>query len=523
MKVSFESRKLKNSITKITDKAKSQGLELESLSVYGVTKENGVTVTGKEIGKNLDEYYFFSGQKIAYNPYRANIGSIGLTKSDFRGLMSPAYVIFEVDDTIYPEFLLLYLKSSIGQGLIRWYGDRGGVRSSLRFSDFGKIDFPTISYDEQKTLYNDYLRKRLKVEELFKELSYQEHLLDRLKKNLFEEAIRGDLTENWRKARFTRLAKKDEHNLSISKGIESFSEEIVFPIPEEWKCVRLGDLISIQNGFAFKSSMYSNNGIRLLRNTNVYNGRIDWSEVVYYPEEHIKALDKYHLEINDIVISLDRPIISSGLKIAVIKEKDLPAMLLQRVGRISSNMELNHLFLYYWFNSTYFMTNLTIGEGLGVPHISTKEMESMKIAIPSNEEQVEIVRIISATLALYDNLILEIADTKERLDLLLQFYIAEFFGAEESYLLNEKNNKREVAKIVRNVKYDNKTTFMELLDLLKKHGKLHAEDLWKMSKHFDNKNIDDSIDKFYADLKEKIEVDKAIKEVVNEKGYLELV
>ncbi len=54
-------------------------------------------------------------------------------------------------------------------------------------------------------------------------------------------------------------------------------------------------------------------------------------------------------------------------------------------------------------------------------------------------------------------------------------------------------------------------------------GKLHAEDLWKMSKYFDNKNIGDSIDKFYADLKEKIEVDKTIKEVENEKGYIELV
>ena len=44
-----------------------------------------------------------------------------------------------------------------------------------------------------------------------------------------------------------------------------------------------------------------------------------------------------------------------------------------------------------------------------------------------------------------------------------------------------------------------------------------------MSKYFDNKNIGDSIDKFYADLKEKIEVDKTIKEVENEKGYIELV
>ena len=64
---------------------------------------------------------------------------------------------------------------------------------------------------------------------------------------------------------------------------------------------------------------------------------------------------------------------------------------------------------------------------------------------------------------------------------------------------------------------------MDLITLLKENGKLHAEDLWKMSEHYDDKNIGDSIDKFYSDLKAKIEIDKTIKEVRNEKGYIELV
>ncbi|GJN57569.1 restriction endonuclease subunit S [Elizabethkingia anophelis] len=522
MEVPFKSRKLRDSIRKVTDRAKNQDLDLDSLPVYGVTKESGVIVTGKEVGKNLGEYYYFSGQKIAYNPYRANIGSIGLTASDFRGLMSPAYVIFEVDGTIYPEFLLLYLKCNIGQGLIKWYGDRGGIRSSLRISDLGEIDFPDITYEEQKDFYIDYYTKKLKIDESFEELNHQEELLERLKKNLLEEAIRGDLTKNWRKNRSNALDK--EYNSSTNGDKKPFKGKVSFSIPKEWKWMCLKDLTSIQNGYAFKSYMYSNQGVRLLRNTNIYNGKIDWSEVVYYPEEDIKALSRYHLEVDDIVISLDRPIISSGLKIAIIKKEDLPAMLLQRVGRISSSiLKINHLFLYYWFNSTYFTANLNIGEGLGVPHISTKEIESMKIAVPSDEEQEEIVRIISATLVLYDNLILEIVNKKIDISILLELYIAQFLGAENSSFLHEKNDKKEANKFIRSVKYNRKTTFMELVDLLKKHGELHAEDLWKMSKHYDNKNIDESIDKFYADLKKKIEVDKTVKEVINKKGYLELV
>ena len=75
----------------------------------------------------------------------------------------------------------------------------------------------------------------------------------------------------------------------------------------------------------------------------------------------------------------------------------------------------------------------------------------------------------------------------------------------------------------REIKYNSKTTNMDLIKLLKFNGKLHAEDLWKMSEHFDDKNIGDSIDKFYSDLKTRIEIDKSIKEVRDEKGYIELV
>ena len=44
-----------------------------------------------------------------------------------------------------------------------------------------------------------------------------------------------------------------------------------------------------------------------------------------------------------------------------------------------------------------------------------------------------------------------------------------------------------------------------------------------MSEHYHDKNINDSIDKFYSDLKTKIEIEKTIKEVTNEKGYIELI
>ena len=154
----FPTRKLKASIKRINTKVSKLDINPLDYDVYGVSNIEGITITGKEIGKDLTSYLFFEGQKFAYNPYRVNIGSIGLSKPNFKGLISPAYVIFEIAKDINAEFLFLYLKSPLGLNLIKWYGDRGGVRSSLRFKDLGEIDIPDLTYDKQ-TKAIEYLKK----------------------------------------------------------------------------------------------------------------------------------------------------------------------------------------------------------------------------------------------------------------------------------------------------------------------------------------------------------------------------
>ncbi len=249
MKSSFKTRKLKPSVTRITDKAKNLDLNLEKLTVFGVSKDKGITVTGKEIGKNIGNYYYFEGQKLVYNPYRVNIGSIGLSSPDFKGLISPAYVIFKVDDTIYPEFLLLYLKSNIGIRSIKWYGDRGGVRSSLRFADLGKIDFPDIPYEEQKAFYEGYLIKSENVDKAIFEYNKQLEYISKLRQSILQDAIQGKLTKDWREQNTTikpvnellkriKSLKKQfikEKKIRAIKPLPNIrAEEIPFSIPESW-------------------------------------------------------------------------------------------------------------------------------------------------------------------------------------------------------------------------------------------------------------------------------------------------
>lgn len=168
---------------------------------------------------------------------------------------------------------------------------------------------------------------------------------------------------------------------------------------------KIGDYVKIQNGYAFKSNWFKNNGIRLLRNINVGHGVINWTNSVFLDKRQAKQFSRFQLFENDIVISMDRPIIKSGLKLARLEKNDLPALLLQRVGKfqIFSN-ELENNYFYLWLQSTTFLNSLKPGRSLGVPHISATELENIefKIPLPSINEQKKIVSNIEKKFSLID-------------------------------------------------------------------------------------------------------------------------
>jgi len=117
----------------------------------------------------------------------------------------------------------------------------------------------------------------------------------------------------------------------------------------EWKVVSLGSVVSFQNGYAFKSEWFSSGGVRLARNTNIGHGDLEWNDCAFLPENLAQEFSAFKLQAGDILLSLDRPIISTGLKVAVVKESDLPCLLLQRVAKLTPAPDsLDPDFLLHW-------------------------------------------------------------------------------------------------------------------------------------------------------------------------------
>ena len=154
----------------------------------------------------------------------------------------------------------------------------------------------------------------------------------------------------------------------------------------------LGDFAAVQSGYAFKSEWFEAEGIRLVRNVNIGHGTLAWNQQVCIAEGRRSEFGRFELRLGDILVSLDRPIISTGVKVARMRQVDLPSLLLQRVGRLLIRTpDLDPDYLYLWLRSPRFVNAIDPGRSNGVPHISPKDIERLPFAAPTLANQRGIV------------------------------------------------------------------------------------------------------------------------------------
>ena len=177
---------------------------------------------------------------------------------------------------------------------------------------------------------------------------------------------------------------------NISEGYKNSPLGI---IPNEWKVERLGISYKIQGGFAFKSELFTNQGIAIIRISNIsVNRDVDLSDCVFYPFTEFVGTP-FEVKSGDILIALSGA--TTG-KSAMYRLNTI-AYLNQRVGLfLQISPAINKLFLFYWIDSNTFQNQLNLLLIAGAqPNISPKDLENIKIIIPPLNEQQKIAEVLS--------------------------------------------------------------------------------------------------------------------------------
>ena len=260
-------------------------------------------------------------------------------------------------DNINIDFFYYFLTSPRVQFLMAKYAGNSAI-PDLNHGDFYSLDFLIPPLKEQE-----------KIAEIL---------------TTWDEAI----TKQTELLRAKELQKKAlmQKLLSGEVRFDGFSDE--------WEEVRLSKIIKLQGGYAFKSEEFKKNGIPIIRISNISNNSnyMEMDDLVYY--EELPNESNFLIKKNDLLIAMSGAT-TGKVSIYNLEKK---AYLNQRVGLFKAIKPslINYSFLTQFVFSNFFSVQLTSLLVAGAqPNISSKDIESLKIKLPSLPEQQKIAEVLS--------------------------------------------------------------------------------------------------------------------------------
>lgn len=147
----------------------------------GVSNEIGVFLNEDAKPEETNQsYYRVKKNEFCYNPYRVNVGSIGLNKFDYDNqIISGAYVVFGTkEDELLPEYLEILIKSKQFNDYVISKANVGsGVRMNFTFEDMGSWEVPMPDIEQQCIIVEKYKKNAITLRNS-KELIEKMNIMD---------------------------------------------------------------------------------------------------------------------------------------------------------------------------------------------------------------------------------------------------------------------------------------------------------------------------------------------------------
>ena len=379
-------------------------------------------------GNEDGEYYFFTcaSEPIRCDDYsydckaillagNGDIGNISIYEGKFEAYQR-TYIV-ETKENIITEYLYYHFK-------YRWVdynNDKmfGTAIPYIRLGNLNEFEIPVPPLSEQQRIVEQ-------IESLFAKLDEAkekaQEVIDGVETNIeavLYNAFSGKLTQYWRK----------ENSVDYN-----------------WENSTLSKIVSGLKYGSSEKSDYNNNGTPVLRIPNIGEGVIDFSDLKYMQGE---LGNSYHEVFeNDILI-----IRSNGSRDLVGKCAIVPA--LERryayasfLIRIKASDKVLPKYLVRYINSSMARGQLfaKAKSSSGIHNINSKELGSIRIDVPTIEEQTEILKIIEPLIKkeldvkdITSNMIENIAELKKSI-------LAKAFRGELGTNVSSEENSIELIK-----------------------------------------------------------------------------
>ncbi len=189
-------------------------------------------------------------------------------------------------------------------------------------------------------------------------------------------------------------------------------------LPDGWKYGTISNLVSFQNGFAFKSEKFTDIGQPIIKIKNISDNTIDIENADYVDADYASSAFRFKLEEGDLLIAMTGATIG---KVGYLPYSPIDCYLNQRVGRFIHDGEIdNKHFVFCAVSSENGLQQiLNLAGGAAQPNISGNQILSIESIVPKVEFQELFYRLIDANIKLVLSLRNQNRLLKEARDILL--------------------------------------------------------------------------------------------------------
>ena len=157
-------------------------------------------------------------------------------------------------------------------------------------------------------------------------------------------------------------------------------------IPEGWRVGTIGDYCKIRSGFAFKSSWWTEKGVKIVKIKNISSsGILNMDDCSYVSKENVSKAKEFSLKPGDILIAMTGATIGKFCLVPALKEE---MYVNQRVGKffLGENPIMKIPFIHGLLKCENIISQIiNKGQGSAQPNISGNDIETIPIIYPPED------------------------------------------------------------------------------------------------------------------------------------------
>ena len=328
-------------------------------------------------------------------------------------------------EVCYPMFYYYFFGSRLGKNTMDKIIEQGAGAAGIRGSDLAKLEVPYIEYSKQKeiadSLYSfdqkiqlntqinqtleqiaqslfkswfvDFDPVRAKVQALSDGLSLEQAELAAM------QAISGKTPEE-----LTALSQtQPDRYAELAETAKAFPCEMVevdgVEVPKGWKQTTLSEICEMQNGYAFKSSEWTDSGIPVIKIGSIQSKILTVEGNGFVSEDNLSLRSNFVLNDGDIAIGLTGAYVGKVGRMPANKK----AMLNQRVAKFLAKRinesETFYSFIYMNVIQEEFKNFVDFtAQGSAQPNISTKDILKYPLLLANTEVHLAFEKLLKKTL-----------------------------------------------------------------------------------------------------------------------------